>query len=271
MHLKRWMTGIVLLPLLYVLVSRGEAAIFAAFVGIVCMISLWEFFRIVTASADVRWVRHSIPWVSFGAAGLMVWAAYLRSMEAMVAIVTISLMVTGVLSLPSFKSWPGVVDMLFKQCLGTIYIPLFLCHLVLIRSQHDGIVWVFLLLSVVFSGDIGALYAGTALGRHKLCPAVSPKKTWEGSIGGLAANLGVGALFKHFFLPGLPWGPMLLLFAVIGIAGQVGDLVESELKRVAGIKDSGVILPGHGGMLDRIDALLFAAPTAYYGKLLLLG
>jgi phosphatidate cytidylyltransferase len=96
-----------------------------------------------------------------------------------------------------------------------------------------------------------------------LSPAVSPGKTIEGSIGGLAGNLVVGAIGKYFFLSAMPWGLCLLFFIVVGVAGQVGDLFESELKRSSGIKDSGGILPGHGGVLDRIDALLFASPVAY--------
>jgi len=120
-----------------------------------------------------------------------------------------------------------------------------------------------------FSGDIGALYVGTFLGRHKLCPSVSPKKTIEGALGGLAANLMIGLTVKAFFLPSLSWGHAILLILLIGIAGQIGDLFESILKRTAGIKDSGGILPGHGGMLDRIDALLFAGPVAWIFKSLL--
>ena len=110
------------------------------------------------------------------------------------------------------------------------------------------------------------MYAGSFLGKHKLCPAVSPGKTIEGSVGGLIANLGAGAIFKYFFLPAYSWGLSLLFFISVGIAGQIGDLFESELKRSAGIKDSGGILPGHGGILDRIDALLFAAPVAWFFK-----
>ena len=95
---------------------------------------------------------------------------------------------------------------------------------------------------------------------------VSPAKTIEGSIGGLAGNLIIGALVKYLYFPQLPWSGCFLLFISIGAAGQIGDLFESGLKRSAGVKDSGIILPGHGGVLDRIDALLFAAPPAYLFK-----
>jgi phosphatidate cytidylyltransferase len=119
---------------------------------------------------------------------------------------------------------------------------------------------------VVFLGDTGAFYVGSYLGRHKLSPIVSPNKTIEGAFGGIAANLSVGAFFKYFFIPRLPWGLGLLFFLTLGVVGQVGDLFESKLKRDSNIKDSGSLLPGHGGVLDRIDALLFAAPVAYLFK-----
>jgi phosphatidate cytidylyltransferase len=111
------------------------------------------------------------------------------------------------------------------------------------------------------------LYTGLLLGRHKLCPAVSPKKTIEGSVGGLAANILIGSIFKAIFLPELPWGACLVFFVLIGASGQIGDLFESIIKRSSNIKDSGTILPGHGGFLDRADAAMFAAPVAYYYKL----
>jgi phosphatidate cytidylyltransferase len=135
--------------------------------------------------------------------------------------------------------------------------------LILIREDQSGAIWIFLLLAVIFAGDTSAYYVGSYWGRHKLSPAISPGKTIEGAIGGLAANLVVGAIGKTLFLPGLPWSLSLLFFLAVGIAGQLGDLFESEMKRSSNIKDSSNILPGHGGVLDRIDALLFASPVAY--------
>lgn len=270
MHLKRWLTGIVALPPLLFLVARGGSIAFALLVGIVCLVSLWEFFSIVTVDTEIRWIRNPLSWLVFVSSLVIIWAAYQNLSQVILGVVAINLVASGIISVSLFKSWPTIVDTVSKQSLSIIYIPLLLSHLIFLRSQPSGILWIFLLVCVVFSGDTGAYYAGTYLGRHKLCPAVSPGKTWEGSFGGLMANLGVGALFKYLLLPELPWVPSLLLFVTIGIAGQVGDLFESELKRVAGIKDSGIIFPGHGGMLDRIDALLFAAPVAFYFKLLFL-
>jgi len=270
MQLKRWITSIVALPLLLILILKGGTVAFALFIGVVCMVALWEFNGIVSMDREMPWIRSPLPWITFLSAGVIIWAAHRQYAQVVVTMVAVNLIITGLVSVPIFGSRPSVVESTYKQSLGLVYIPLLLSHLVLIRSQADGISWVFLPLCVVFSGDTVAYYAGTYLGRHKLCPAVSPGKTWEGAIGGLAASLGAGALYKWLFLRELPWVPGLLLFAAIAVAGQVGDLFESELKRVAGVKDSGVLLPGHGGMLDRIDALLFAAPVAYCGRQLLI-
>ena len=173
----------------------------------------------------------------------------------------------GLISILIYKSKPTVVDIIPKQIQGIVYIPLLLSFLVSIRRGPDGMIWIFLLLAVIFAGDISAYYVGSYLGRHKLSPTISPGKTIEGAIGGLAGNILAGSIGKFFFLPSLPWGFAILFFLSVGLAGQVGDLFESEFKRSSQIKDSGGLLPGHGGFLDRIDALLFASPVAYLFKI----
>lgn len=113
-----------------------------------------------------------------------------------------------------------------------------------------------------FLSDSGALFAGKAFGRHKLAPAISPGKTWEGSLGGILTSLVTGALLGRWLH--LPLIHALVLALVCAVFGQIGDLCESALKRDLGVKDFGTVLPGHGGILDRIDSLLFSAPLAYY-------
>jgi len=126
--------------------------------------------------------------------------------------------------------------------------------------------WIFFLLFIVFSGDTGAYYVGSYLGRHKLCPSISPGKTIEGAVGGVISSVIIGYGFKMMVLPQLNPSATIALIIVVNLAAQAGDLFESELKRAGNIKDSGAILPGHGGLLDRIDALLFAAPVIYLFK-----
>jgi phosphatidate cytidylyltransferase len=194
------------------------------------------------------------------------WLAYKNAFEMIIGLIALTLIVSGLICLFYFKSNPFVFVRAAQQILGIIYIPVFLSYVLLIRNGMNGSEWIFSILFIVFAGDTSAYYAGSYWGRYKLCPSVSPNKTIEGAVGGLAANLGMGAILKSFFLAESPWGLCILLFLVIGVAGQVGDLFESVIKRSANVKDSGGILPGHGGMLDRIDALLFAAPVTYFFK-----
>ncbi|GBC59300.1 phosphatidate cytidylyltransferase [Desulfonema ishimotonii] len=264
MHLKRWITGLTALPfLIYLIVTGGTA--FAVFIGIVCLLALTEYFRIVFSSRPHP-LLGVMPVLAMLTGPVVIWVTYRFTAELALCAVAFNLIACALYSLTRFKSDPAVLSDIALQVRAVVYIPVLLSFAILIRNGSDGLVWLFFLLGIVFAGDIGALYAGTYLGKHKLCPSVSPGKTVEGALGGLAANLLIGSLIRVFFLPGMAWGGSLLFFLCAGIAGQVGDLFESEFKRAAGIKDSGVILPGHGGILDRIDALLFALPVAYFFK-----
>ncbi|MBW1840241.1 MAG: phosphatidate cytidylyltransferase [Deltaproteobacteria bacterium] len=265
MHLKRWITAVVALPFLILLILKGGPLTFAVFICIVCTLAFWEYHRIVFDKSEGA-AAFGFQLSAYITGPLIILSAYLNSFRFILILLSINFIFSALVTLVRFKSDARTTEKMTKQIAGIIYIALSLSLLVLIRNGTDGIIWIFFLLIVVFAGDIGAYYAGTTLGRHKLCPSVSPGKTIEGSIGGLAANIGAGALFMHFFLPSLPWGAGIVFFLAAGAAGQAGDLFESTLKRAGDIKDSGGILPGHGGILDRIDALLFATPVAYLFK-----
>lgn len=147
---------------------------------------------------------------------------------------------------------------------GIIYIALPFSYFILIRDMENGGRWMLLLFTVIWANDTFAMFIGKILGRHKLSPTISPAKTVEGAVGGLVGGA-VGALLYNYFLSmGLGLGSALLLAVVIGVVGVFGDLFESVIKRAAGEKDSGTIIPGHGGMLDRVDSLVFAIPLFYY-------
>ena len=142
------------------------------------------------------------------------------------------------------------------------YLPLLALFAVFMISEPDGGHRAFLFIAVTVSSDIGGFFAGSYLGKHRLVPAISPHKTWEGLVGSALACLVAGGVLLPVLLPGHAWQGLLLGAAVVAVA-TLGDLVESMIKRDLGIKDMGTILPGHGGILDRIDALLLSAPVAW--------
>jgi phosphatidate cytidylyltransferase len=151
-----------------------------------------------------------------------------------------------------------------KAVLGPVYVGVPLSMLLHIdRYYPDGNTWIFFLLAVIFAGDTGAFYFGKFFGKHKLFEAVSPGKTWEGAIGGLLASLVAAILFLHVFSFHRVSVGIIAVVLCMSVTGQIGDLAESMLKRNHGVKDSGNILPGHGGILDRIDGLLFSIPVLY--------
>jgi phosphatidate cytidylyltransferase len=151
--------------------------------------------------------------------------------------------------------------------LGVLYIPLLGSHLVSLRTGFNPTLSAHLLsffFLVLMGADAGAYYIGRALGKHKLAPSISPGKTWEGVVGGLVAALAMATVAHFWFFRELPLKYALPLAAVMMVVGILGDLAESALKRGAGAKDAANLLPGHGGLLDRLDSLLFNAPLIYY-------
>lgn len=152
-----------------------------------------------------------------------------------------------------------------RLLLGLIYVPLPLGFFPLLLDLPDGHGWGWVLLTfaATWGSDTGAFFAGRKFGRTPLFPLVSPKKTWEGLAGGVAMSVALCVAFKMAFFTWTSWLDCVVLGVFINMAGVTGDLVESMLKRDAGIKDSGMFLPGHGGMLDRIDSILFTLPLTF--------
>lgn len=168
-----------------------------------------------------------------------------------------ALAIVGVLA---FREYLRIVEQaVLPALLGVLYVfgPLYLA--ILLRNISPHLLMFALLLS--WAGDTVAMYVGKSIGRHKLAPVISPNKTWEGAIGSIAGSMIAGAIYAHYLIPTIPILTVLILAAFGNVAGQLGDLFESWLKRRANIKDSGSSLPGHGGWLDRIDAMLFTIPV----------
>jgi phosphatidate cytidylyltransferase len=265
MHLKRWITSIVALPLLILLISKGGAFLFAMFVGCVSVVALKEYYCIVF-NANSSPLPKAMVFFFFISGLSIIIASFEGLFHVVTCLIALQVVFAGLFSIVWYGSDKDVFENVAKQAQGVFYVPFLLSYMILIRNSNDGIVWVFFLLVLVLSGDTGAFYTGTYLGRRKLCPLISPGKTIEGAAGGFAATLLAGIAFKYFFLAHLSWVLCGFFFICISLASQAGDLFESVLKRKGGIKDSGTVLPGHGGILDRIDALLFAAPVAYIFK-----
>ncbi len=162
------------------------------------------------------------------------------------------------------------LDQISYTLLGVVYVAGLGGFYLLIRNLEQGREWIFFLFLVVWLGDTAAYYVGRHFGEKAFAPLISPKKTMEGSLAGLAGSMAGGALAAVWLLDTVPLSQCLLAALICGMIGQLGDLAESLLKRSTGVKDSGGLIPGHGGILDRIDSLLFAGPAFYvFSKLIL--
>ena len=289
--LKRIATAAVLIPIVLVLVLRAPVPVVALVAALVALLTVHEFLKL-TESYGVRPL--GIPTYGFVAGFFLLLAInvgaetplfsmgkFLISLAFAAAIAPFLFLTITMRRDNMSGAYPAAAAAVF----AFTYIALPLGMLVQLRQQWSGGFLLLYLLLVVWSGDIFAYFVGKSIGRHLMAPRISPKKTWEGAAASLAASLAVGVVLFHYALPlssallnaglierrdglfGLEkpalW-PIILLTIAINMAVQLGDLVESLIKRGANVKDSGTILPGHGGMLDRIDALLFAAPLLWY-------
>jgi len=265
MHLKRIITSLVAFPLLSLLIFKGSLFLFSCFIGLVFLVAVYEYYQIVFF--DKKNAAFSPIPVWGGVCGLLlIVAAYFNSFQLIIGVLVLNFMGAAILSMPGYKNGPQILNDVKNEIQAVIYIPLSLAMIIMLRNDPHGVAWIFFLLFIVFAGDVGAFYAGKFFGRHKLSPSISPGKTIEGSAGGMLLCILVGYIFMRLFLPHHNVPMIFLLFVGVNISAQIGDLFESQLKRAGNIKDSGTILPGHGGILDRIDALLFAAPVAYFFK-----
>ena len=270
--MKRILTALVLIPLVIALVFLGPDWLVTVAVGAVALLAAWEYLGIVHAAGA------NPPRIPVLVAIAILFAVSLLWPDKLVTTLgalSLALLVYCAFAVPIGEVLQDAASSVF--CL--MYTGFTLIALPMLRSSEDGKSLVTFLLCVVWAGDIVALYVGRAVGRHKLAPRLSPNKTWEGAIGSVIGSLLVTALLivlamqlaKRDILtlafPGTltHW---LLLALVVNVAAQVGDLAESALKRSAGVKDSGTLLPGHGGVLDRIDALLLAAPVLWYAQVI---
>jgi phosphatidate cytidylyltransferase len=178
--------------------------------------------------------------------------------------VAVSMLVIMIARLFSPRPVDGALEDVASTFLGVFYVALLFAFQVAIRVGQDGREWLVFLYFVIWASDIGAYAVGMPFGKHRLYEKVSPKKSIEGFVGSLAAAAGMALLCRAWFMPPVGMAEAVGIALALAAIGTVGDLVESLFKRAAGVKDSGSVIPGHGGVLDRMDSMLFAAPVLYY-------
>jgi phosphatidate cytidylyltransferase len=255
--MTRIATALVLIPLVIWVVLKAPFWLFAAVLAAVGLLAFHEFDQIAKAQGIVG---AGVPGMAAGLVLLIIPDAFL--VTAMVALAAMALAMRArdlASALPSAGAF----------VLGVVYIfGAWRCAISLREIDPN---WLMIALLVSWAGDTAALYVGKAFGKHKLAPRVSPGKTWEGFFGSIAGGMLAAGIYAHYLIPPAPMGGVLVLAAVANVAGQMGDLCESAFKRGAGVKDSGTMLPGHGGWLDRIDSSLFSVPVVYAGLVLIAG
>jgi phosphatidate cytidylyltransferase len=257
MHLKRWLTGIIALPVLIYIIGFCPRWIFYLLLYLANLAGLIEFYRITTPDLHKigKWAGHLLSLLLF----LSIYKGKIYFLPAIIVLWAFVPMTLFMLIPQRRQS----TEDLGKALLGPVYVSLPLGMLMIMDRYPQGNMWIFFLLCVIFAGDTGAYYFGKLFGRHKLYESISPKKTWEGAIGGLLCSIIAAFWFLRILLIHQVDLGIITLVIVLSVTGQIGDLAESMLKRKSGIKDSSHLLPGHGGILDRIDSLLFAIPFLY--------
>ena len=275
--LLRILTALVLIPAVVALVWWGPPAVTAAAAGLVAILAVVEFFHL----ANRMGLRAFRKWTIFSTA-LLFYAQYslglvethtlsggvslvrdaaggVVSIEAVLLVFLFGCVAIG---LATRHPLADVLPSMAASAAGLIFIALPFSYLVRINEiERLGRELVLFTLCLIWAGDMLAYFVGRSLGRMPMAPALSPKKTWEGAMGNMIASLLVGVLFARWMQ--MDALTLMLIAGLANIAGQVGDLIESAYKRGAAVKDSGTLVPGHGGVLDRIDSLILAAPVVW--------
>jgi phosphatidate cytidylyltransferase len=278
---KRVATAVVLIPCVVGLVLWGSTAVVAMGMALVTLLALFEFFalgdaighrayRFWTATCAlglvyVQWLEVIGPTHEL-AGGLTLQGPVLRYLGVRPAIQDVLFVfLVGVAALTLCTKRPKVEALPAAgiSCSGLLLVALPLTYAIPLHGiSRVGPILLMFVMVITWVGDTAAYFVGRAIGKHPLAPVLSPKKTWEGTVASILGALLVAVLFRKWLIVPLPH---LLAMATVGnFAGQAGDLLESAYKRSAGVKDSGSLLPGHGGVLDRIDALILAIPVVWY-------
>jgi len=257
--MKRVATGIVVGLLWLLVLYLGSAEILVVVLGGVTCVALKEYFTI-TLTANERPFTPALCLLGV----LPVAAAYMGGYMLLIASIFASFILLLTCVILSYSKIQAPFDLILKGVLALFYIGLSAAHLLMITTLDNGWFWLFLLSALICASDSGAYYIGSSIGRHKLCPSVSPGKSVEGFFGGIMSAAVVAFILVKLMDVGVDPFKAAILALITAALGVVGDLSESILKRAYNIKDSGSILPGHGGVLDRVDSLLLTGPFLFY-------
>ncbi len=264
--MKRVLSAIIFLPVFWVIVKKLGPWPYDLLIVSAAMVALYEVYRLARAAG------HRCHLLL----GALLMLFILNPLSGpgsfpLEGVLAVGLFVLPLASLRRGGDWRPALGDVAATFFGATLIGVLFGYLLRLRGfdefpkgEETGSDLVFLLFLVVWSGDVAAFYIGTFLGRHPLAPRVSPKKTIEGAVGGLAGSIAAAFVARAWFMNRLTLADCLILGAALALAGLLGDLVESMLKRGAGVKDSAALVPGHGGILDRVDSLLYAGPVLYY-------
>jgi len=265
--LPRVITAIVAVPILLWIILAGGASAWLVVVFFATVVGLFEFYEMTMGDED-----RVVGGMGVALGSLLLPALYFTSNDAAEALTFMPLafvvMTLGMMLavLFGYSKIERAAYLMGVGIAGIFYVAFLTSFLALLRKHagDDGPYWILLTLVIVWSSDTGAYFVGRAVGRRRLAPKVSPKKSWEGAIGGTLAAVGGAFLVVDLTPLDLVWWQVLVVSIPAAILGQLGDLCESLIKRSVGVKDSGTIIYGHGGILDRVDALIFAAPYVYF-------
>jgi phosphatidate cytidylyltransferase len=243
---------------LWLLLLSAPPLLFWLVITLGTVIALGEYFHMLNISPG-----SGIMVVAIAICSLPLTAVFAGSATAVLIGGYMALLGLVLLVLTNYSRFENVLLFLSSAGFAVFYISFCSAYLVLIRFLPEGAIWLLLLTAITAGSDTGAYYAGRAFGREKLCPDISPGKTVNGAVGGIVTAVFTAVVLAGFFLPEVNSIKIGLAAAVLSGVGIAGDLTESIIKRGAGVKDSGTILGGHGGLLDRIDSLLLTAPLLY--------
>jgi phosphatidate cytidylyltransferase len=258
-HLLRLITATIATPLLIVVILFSSEIVFLIFILCIIQIGVWEYNSIIFGQKDYK----EKGAVSFFAL-IIPLTFFIRGDSALAPMLLFCLLLTFLLYLWNIKSLSVDLARTGKMLVGLLYLPFSLSYFILLRNVQHGVWFVLFTIVMVCSGDISAYYIGRTFGKHKLHVLISPGKTVEGAIGQCMGSLIGSILFKSFIFTIMPMIGVIVVGIVGGVLASLGDLFESALKRSAGVKDSGILVPGHGGLMDRLDSLTFVVPFVFY-------